>query len=30
MEWKIQTIDAAGIVLGNGERRIGLKLYPER
>jgi hypothetical protein len=30
MGWKIQTIDAAGIVLGNGERKIDLKLYPER
>jgi hypothetical protein len=30
MGWKIQMIDAAGVVLGNGERRIDLKLYPDR
>jgi hypothetical protein len=30
MGWKIQTIDATSIVLSNGERRIDLKLYPER
>jgi hypothetical protein len=30
MGWKIQAIDAAGIVLGNGDRKIDLKLYPER
>jgi hypothetical protein len=30
MGWRIQTIDAAGIVLTNGERKIDLKLYPER
>jgi len=30
MGWKIKTIDAAGIVLGNGERNIDLKLYPQR
>jgi hypothetical protein len=30
MGWKIQAIDAAGIVLGNGDRTIDLKLYPER
>jgi len=30
MGWKVQTIDASGIVLGNGERKIDLKLYPER
>jgi hypothetical protein len=30
MGWRIQTIDAAGIVLDNGERKIVLKLYPER
>jgi hypothetical protein len=29
MGWKIQTIDATGIVLGNGERKIDLKLYPD-
>jgi hypothetical protein len=30
MGWKIEAIDAAGIVLGNGDRKIDLKLYPER
>jgi hypothetical protein len=30
MGWKIQAIDAAGIVLGNGDRKLSLKLYPER
>ena len=30
MGWRIQTIDAAGIVLTNGERKIDLKLYPGR
>jgi hypothetical protein len=30
MGWKIEIVDAAAVVLGNGERRIGLKLYPER
>jgi hypothetical protein len=30
MGWRIQTIDAAGIVLRNGDRKIDLKLYPEQ
>jgi hypothetical protein len=30
MGWKIEAIDAAGIVLGSGDRKIDLKLYPER
>jgi len=30
MGWRIQTIDATGIALANGERKIDLKLYPER
>jgi hypothetical protein len=30
MGWKIEEIDAAGIVIGSGDRKIDLKLYPER
>lgn len=30
LEWRIQSIDAAGIVLHNGDRVLDLKLYTER